>query len=171
MFVLKCLIKLPASQSHNAKHQRGHSHIGCIYLMFLHCAFSNSPDSRNWLPERRQCHTGCIYLTFPAVCFQMCPQTVCIRGCKLILAAFVWLVFSVYLQMCPQIACINGWEATLIAFVYPFFNVHFQLCVVLCQKCIVKRRQILLLASNKSNKYVFQGILSLFHIGRQMSVW
>ena len=47
---------------------------------------------------------------------------------------------------------------------------HFKLCVVLCPTGIFKLSKILLLASNKSKKYVFQGILSLFHIGRQMSV-
>ena len=39
-----------------------HSRIGCIYLTFLHCAFSNV--SSNGLSEKRQSHISCICLTF-----------------------------------------------------------------------------------------------------------
>ena len=39
-----------------------HSHTGCIYLAFLHCAFSNGSSNR--LPEKMRTHTGCICLTF-----------------------------------------------------------------------------------------------------------
>ena len=39
-----------------------HSHIGCTYLTFLHCAFSNV--SSNCLNERMQKYTGCICLIF-----------------------------------------------------------------------------------------------------------
>ena len=43
-------------------HNKIQSHIGCICLTFLHCAFSNCSSNR--LPERKQSHTGCICLTF-----------------------------------------------------------------------------------------------------------
>ena len=39
-----------------------HNHIGCIYLIFLHCAFSTV--STNYLPKRMQSHIGCICLIF-----------------------------------------------------------------------------------------------------------
>ena len=39
-----------------------HSHIGCICLVFPHCAFSSV--SSNCLHEGRQSHIGCICLTF-----------------------------------------------------------------------------------------------------------
>ena len=39
-----------------------HSHIGCICLAFLHCAFSNV--SSNGLPEKRHIHIGRTFFTF-----------------------------------------------------------------------------------------------------------
>ena len=63
--VFSCAFKLPAK-----------SHIGCICLTFLHCAFSNVSSksldlkrqshivSSNCLPEQMQSHIGCICLTF-----------------------------------------------------------------------------------------------------------
>ena len=39
-----------------------HSHIGCICVTFLHCAFSNV--SSNCLLEKMPCRTGCICLIF-----------------------------------------------------------------------------------------------------------
>ena len=43
-----------------------HSHIGCICLDFLYCAFSNV--SSNWLSEKMHSHIGCICV------FSMSPQ-------------------------------------------------------------------------------------------------
>ena len=40
-----------------------HSHIGCIFLIFLRCVFSNV--SSNGLPEKKQSHIACICLTLP----------------------------------------------------------------------------------------------------------
>ena len=74
-----------------------HSHIGHIYLTFLHCAFSNV--SSNCLPEMMQNHIGCICLTFSTVRFQMCPQIACQKWCKITLVAFVWLFSTVRLKM------------------------------------------------------------------------
>ena len=48
--------------SSNCLPQTRHNHIGCIYLIFLQCAFSNVSLTR--LPERMRNHTGCICLTF-----------------------------------------------------------------------------------------------------------
>ena len=48
--------------SSNCLHRKKHTHIGCISLTFLHCAFSNG--SSNYLPEKRHSHIGYIYLTF-----------------------------------------------------------------------------------------------------------
>ena len=46
--------------SSNCQLERMHNHIGCIYLAFLHCGFSNV--SSNCLPKRMHNHIGCIYL-------------------------------------------------------------------------------------------------------------
>ena len=53
--------------SSNGLHERMHSHIGSIYLAFLHCAFSNA--SSNGLHQKRHSHIGCICLTFPHCAF------------------------------------------------------------------------------------------------------
>ena len=42
-------------------------HLGCICLIFLHCAFSNVFS--NCLNQRMHDHTGCICLTFPHCVF------------------------------------------------------------------------------------------------------
>ena len=39
-----------------------HSHIGCICVTFLHCAFSNV--SSNCLQQKRHIHIGCIFLKY-----------------------------------------------------------------------------------------------------------
>ena len=58
----------------------------------------------------------------------MCPQSACMRGCKVTLVAFVWLFSAVCFQMCPQIACIWGCIVTLVAFVRLYPTVCFQMC-------------------------------------------
>ena len=60
---------------------------------------------------------GCICLIFSTVCFQMCPQIACIRGCIVTLVAFVCLFSAVDFQMCPQCACIRGCIVTLVTLV------------------------------------------------------
>ena len=49
---------------------RMHSHIGCICLAFLHCAFSYVSSS---LPQMQN-HTGCICLTFLRCVFSDVPS-------------------------------------------------------------------------------------------------
>ena len=85
--------------SSNYLHEKRQSHIGCICLTFLHCVFSNVSSKR--LPEKRHSHIGCICLTFLHCVFwiEMCPQNACIRGCKVILVAFVWFFSTV---MCTR---------------------------------------------------------------------
>ena len=46
----------------NSKHAKMQSHIGCICLTFIHCAFSNV--ALNCLAEKRHIRIGCISLTF-----------------------------------------------------------------------------------------------------------
>ena len=53
--IFKCFLKSPASEDAS-------SHIGCICLIFLHCAFSDVSSNR--LPEKMHSHIGCICLTF-----------------------------------------------------------------------------------------------------------
>ena len=65
---------------------------------------------------------------FSTVHLQMCPQTVCHRGCKITLVAYVWLFSTVHFQMCPQTVCPRGRIITLVAFGL-FFTVPFQLCI------------------------------------------
>ena len=48
--------------SSNCLPQKGHNHIDCICSNFLHCAFSNVFS--NCLPQKRHNHIGCICSTF-----------------------------------------------------------------------------------------------------------
>ena len=56
---LVCVSSYVASKNLGDRKQ---SHIGCICLTFLHCAFPNVFP--NDLPETRHSHIGCIYLIF-----------------------------------------------------------------------------------------------------------
>ena len=77
---------------------RMQSHIGYIYLTFLHCVFSNV--SSNPLPVGMQNNIGCIYLTFHAVHFQMSLRSACQWGWKVTLVALVCLcVFKWFLKL------------------------------------------------------------------------
>ena len=64
---------------------------------------------------------------FSTVCFQMVPQKMCTRGCKVTLVAFVGLFPIVGSQMSPQIAYLGGCKITLVAFVWFFSTVRFQM--------------------------------------------
>ena len=66
---------------------RGSAQDGTFLRTTLVCA-SSCVSLKN-LGQSRQSHTGCICLIFPAVCFQMCPQMVPIRGPKVTLVTFV----------------------------------------------------------------------------------
>ena len=106
--------------------QSMHSHIGCIYLAFFHCAFLMCPQMA--------CLRGYIVALiafiwlFSAVRFQMGPQMACLRGCIVTLVAFVWLFSTVHFQMGPQMACLRGCIVTLVAFVWSFPSVRFHMC-------------------------------------------
>ena len=95
------------------------SHIGCICLTFLHCAFT-------YMSPQMACLNGwrvtlvAFVLIFPTVRFQMCPQMACPRRSKVTLVAFVWLVSIVRFHMSPQMACPWGCKVTLVAFVSLF---------------------------------------------------
>ena len=73
--------------------------------------------------HRSNRHTGCFSLY--ALCFQVCPQMFCSRGCIFTLIAFVWLFSTVCFHMCPQIMCISSGIITLVAFVGLFPAVCF----------------------------------------------
>ena len=64
---------------------------------------------------------------FSAVCFQMRPQTVCPRRCKVTLVAFVWLFSTVRFQMSSQNVCARRGKFALIAFVWLFSTVVFHM--------------------------------------------
>ena len=87
------------------------SHIGCICLTFLRCAFWNVSSKR--LPEKRQSHIGCICLTFlhfdfsnvssnclheklhnHIVCFKTKVFNVCIGK------AWAWAIMCIF-KLCP----------------------------------------------------------------------
>ena len=59
--------------------------------------------------------------------FQMCPQSTCLRRCKITLVAFVWLFSIVHFQMSPQIACLRTGKVTLVAFFWFFSFVHLKM--------------------------------------------
>ena len=107
-------------------HEKRQSHIGCICLTFLHCAFSN--DSPN-------CFTLFTFVAFvwffSTVRCQMCPQNVSTRRGKVTLVAFVGLFSTVRFQMCPQSTCRRGCILTLAAFIWLVSTVHFHIYVEL----------------------------------------
>ena len=59
----------------------------------------------------------------------MCPQNVCIRGCKITLVAFVCLFSTVHFKMSLQTACPRRCIVTVVAFVWLNDIIR---CVVLC---------------------------------------
>ena len=61
------------------------------------------------------------------VCFQMCPQISCTRGCIVTMVAFVGLFSAVCFQINSQTAWIRAGIFTLVAFVWLF-----SLCVFKC---------------------------------------
>ena len=66
-----------------------------ISLTFLHCAFSNVIS--NCLPEKRHICSSRIYC-------KMSVQIVCLEGCKVTLAKFVWPFSSVFFK------CVLKWH-------------------------------------------------------------
>ena len=111
-----------------------HSHIGCIFWIFLQGASSNV--SSNNLPVRMQRGIVCNCWTFSTVYFQTSPQMPACEAAKshwlhffwlfsivyprmslrrsiVTLIAFVWLfstIVLVYFQMPPQISCLWGFK-------------------------------------------------------------
>ena len=96
-------------------------------LNFLCCVFSNC------LPERIYNHIGCACFTFSTMCFQMCRQIACMRGCKTTLVALFYFSSTVSLQM----ACPGGCIITMVAFAWLFSH-----CVFLNvpSNCLHERR-------------------------------
>ena len=78
--------------SPNGLSKRMHNHIDYICLTFLLCAFSNV--SSKYFNKMHIVTLIAFIWLFSTVHFQICPQIICIRGCKVTLIAFVWL-FSV----------------------------------------------------------------------------
>ena len=66
-----------------------------ISLTFLHCTFSNVIS--NCLPEKRHICSSRIYC-------KMSVQIVCLEGCKVTLATFVWPSSSVFFK------CVHKWQ-------------------------------------------------------------
>ena len=127
------------------------SHIGCICLVFLHCAFSNV--SSNFLPENRQSCIGCICWTFLHCAFSNVPSNclhqrmhshigcICLTFLHCVFSnessnampammlsqtgCIFLLFFSVGFQMNYQMACLRGCIVTLVAFIWPFSTVSF----------------------------------------------
>ena len=95
-----------------------HSHIGCICLVFSTVGFQMYPQSA--------CIKGCIvtlaafFALFSTVCSQMFPQNVCQRGCVVSLVAYVRLFSTLYYQMSSQPTCLRRWNVTLISHLFAF---------------------------------------------------
>ena len=90
------------------------------------CIFKCVLKSPAWTDAKS--HRLHLFDFFSTVHLQMCPQTVCHRGRKITLVAFVWLFSTVHFQMCPQTVCPRGRIITLVAFVGLFSTVLFQVC-------------------------------------------
>ena len=95
-------------------------HTGCICLIFLQCASSNV--SSYCLPERMQSHTGCFCLTLLHCAFSNVPSS-CLPQRTYFYTAFVWFFSTVHYQTSPQIACLRGYKVTLVTFVWLIFAV------------------------------------------------
>ena len=69
----------------------------------------------------------------------MSPQIACLRGCKITLAAFVWLFSTVSFQVCPSRTRIKAGIFTLVTFVWLFSAVYFQMYpqMACIRSCIV----------------------------------
>ena len=91
------------------------------------CIFKCVLKSPAWTDAKS--HRLHLFDFFSIVHLQMCPQTVCHKGRKITLVAFVWLFSTVHFQMCPQTVCPRGRIITLVAFVGLFSTVPFQLCI------------------------------------------
>ena len=73
-----------------------------------------------------QSHIGCICLAFfSTVHFHVFPQMACLKGCKVTLVTFVWLLPTVRFHVFLQNACLRGCKVTLVAFVWHFSTVLF----------------------------------------------
>ena len=120
--IFKCLLKLSAQKDAN-------SHWLQLFDFSSRCIF------KCFLPERMQSHIS--------VCFQMCPQVVCMWRCIVTLVALVGLFSNVRFQMSPQIACMRRSIVTLVvAFVWLddiviLFLQDFPICILKTKaKCL-----------------------------------
>ena len=73
--------------------QSMHNHIGCICLIFLHCAFSNVSSKR--LHKKMQSHIGSICLTFLYCAFSNVSS-------NCLLHRLHFLIFDIYRQKLVQ---------------------------------------------------------------------
>ena len=142
--------------SSNGLPEKMQSHTGCICSTFLHCAFSNV--SSTFLYKKMHSYIGCTcvfrcvlnlrwyevplvasVLLFSIVRFQMSPQHVCPRRCKVTLVAFVWLFSIVRFQIGPQIACLRRCKVTLVALFWPISAMCFKMSpqMAYLRRCIV----------------------------------
>ena len=91
-------------------HGRMQSHTGNICMTFLHCVFSNVFSNR--LHEKWHSHIGCIFLLYSTVSFQMWPQCTWIRAGKIQApeeAKSHWLHF--YFSLLCVFKCVFKWPA------------------------------------------------------------
>ena len=77
-----------------------HNYIGCIFMPFLHCAFSNL--SSNCLPERIHNHIGCICSAFPQYVLSNVDPKILDQSKQTHIGCFFLLFASVRLRINPQ---------------------------------------------------------------------
>ena len=89
--------------------------------------------------EDTKFHLVAFVSLFSTVHYQMCPQSTCMRGCKITQVAFVCLFSSVSLHMSPQRTWVSACKVALVAFVCLFSIVCFQMCpqIACMRRCII----------------------------------
>ena len=139
--------------SSNHLPEKMHSYTGCICWSFLHCVFSKVSSS--CLPERMhsytgytcltfshcalthvssyclvdmmQNHTACTCLTFLPVCFEMSPQSACLKECVIALVALFYFSPRCIFRCLPKslawdnanLHCLHLWDfSPLCAFIW-----------------------------------------------------
>ena len=75
-------------------------------------------------------------LALSAMCFQVFPQTACIKRCIVTTVALIWLYSTVHFQMLFQTACVYRGKVTMVAHIWLHSTVYFQ---VLFQTACVYR--------------------------------
>ena len=114
---------------------------GVLWPMKIKRIVANRPRSLSRSATDQKCFTPFIFtsmyilndllirvgLALSAMCFQVFPQTACIKRCIVTTVALIWLYFTVHFQVLFQTACVYRGIVTMVAFIWFYFRVRFQM--------------------------------------------